>query len=45
MNVEAKRLVEITSRAIEVPCQELRPADAIRFVNQFTTGHGNYMST
>jgi hypothetical protein len=44
MDVKAKPLAEITSRAIEVLCQELGPADAIRFINQFTTGHENYMA-
>jgi hypothetical protein len=42
MKVEAKPLAEVTSRAIEVLCRELGPVDAIRFINQFKTGYGNY---
>lgn len=42
MIVELKPLAEVTSRAIEVLARELGTADAVRFINQFTTGHGNY---
>ncbi len=42
MIVESKPLAEVTSRAIEVLARELGTADAVRFINQFTTGHGNY---
>ena len=44
MNVEMKPLAEVTSRAIEVLSRELGSADAIRFINQFTNGHGDYTS-
>ncbi len=42
MTVESKPLAEITRRAIELPSREMGAADTIRFVNQFTTGHGDY---
>jgi hypothetical protein len=44
MNIEMKPLAEVTSRAIEVLSRELGSADAIRFINQFTNGHGDYTS-
>ena len=37
-----KPLAEITQRAIAVLSRELGTADTIRFINQFTTGFGNY---
>ena len=45
MSTGPKSLAEITSRAIEVLVRELGPADAIRFINQFSTGHGNYTAS
>lgn len=42
MTVETKPLAEITRRAIEVLTRELGSADTLRFINQFTTGHGDY---
>jgi hypothetical protein len=42
MNVETKPLAEVTRRAIEVLSRELGAADTLRFVNQFTTGYGDY---
>jgi hypothetical protein len=42
--VKSKPLAEITHRAIEVLARELGAADAIRFINQFTTGYGDYTS-
>jgi hypothetical protein len=42
MNVERKPLAEVTGRAIEVLSRELGPADALRFINQFTNGYGDY---
>ncbi|MFI5459966.1 MAG: hypothetical protein ACHRXM_31485 [Isosphaerales bacterium] len=44
MTVKAKPLAEVTHRAIEVLARELGAADAIRFINQFTTGYGDYTS-
>lgn len=37
-------LAEITQRAIEVLSRELGTADTLRFINQFTIGHGDYVS-
>ncbi len=42
MTVEMKPLAEVTSRAIALLTRELGAADALRFVNQFTTGFGDY---
>lgn len=42
MTVETKPLAEITRRAIEVLTRELGSADTLRFINQFTTGYGDY---
>ena len=42
MTVQTKPLAEVTRRAIEVLSRELGAADTLRFVNQFTTGFGNY---
>jgi hypothetical protein len=42
MNMERKPLAEVTNRAIEVLYRELGAADALRFINQFSNGHGDY---
>ena len=42
MTVPMKPLAEVTHRAIEVLSRELGIADTLRFVNQFTTGYGDY---
>jgi hypothetical protein len=42
--VRTKPLAEVTQRAIEILSRELGTADTIRFINQFTTGHGDYTS-
>ncbi len=42
MTVKHKPLAEVTQRAIEILCRELGAADTIRFINQFTNGHGDY---
>ena len=42
MTVETKPLAELTNRAIELLSRELGAADTLRFVNQFTTGYGDY---
>ena len=44
MTVRTKPLAEVTQRAIEILYRELGTADTIRFINQFTTGHGDYTS-
>lgn len=42
MNIQAKPLSEITQKAIEVLTKEIGIVDTIRFLNQFTTGYGDY---
>jgi hypothetical protein len=39
---QAKPLAEITRQAIEILSRELGPADTMRFIGQFSTGHGDY---
>ena len=42
MIVKNKPLAEVSQRAIEILCRELGAVDTVRFINQFTTGHGDY---
>lgn len=42
MTIKAKPLAEITQEAIGVLCREIGIVNTLRFVNQFTTGYGNY---
>jgi hypothetical protein len=42
MTVRAKPLAEITHEAFGILCKTLGVANTIRFINQFTTGYGNY---
>ena len=42
MIIESQPLAEITQTAIRLLCQEMGVANTIRFLNQFTTGYGNY---
>lgn len=42
MTVPARSLSEINADAIQVLARELGVADTARFINQFTTGYGNY---
>jgi hypothetical protein len=42
MNAQLKPLTEITAEAIRVLCKEIGVANTVRFLNQFTTGYGNY---
>lgn len=42
MNVQAKPLSEITRRAIDLLSKEMGIVDTVRFLNQFTTGYGDY---
>ncbi len=44
MTVKTKPLAQVTHEAIEVLCRELGAVDALRFINQFSTGHGDYTS-
>ena len=43
MNVQAKPLSEITRQAIDLLSKEMGIVDTVRFLNQFTTGYGNYI--
>jgi hypothetical protein len=42
MNVQEKPLSEITRNAIDLLSKEMGIVDTVRFLNQFTTGYGNY---
>lgn len=42
MNIQTKPLNKITNEAIHVLCREIGVVDMVRFINQYTTGHGNY---
>ena len=42
MILETKPLNQITQEAIQVLYQEIGVVDTVRFLNQFTTGYGNY---
>ena len=42
MTVKNKPLAEVSQRAIELLCRELGAVDTVRFLNQFSTGHGDY---
>jgi hypothetical protein len=43
MIAETKPLVEITSEAIRMLSREMGLVNTVRFLNQFTTGYGNYV--
>jgi len=42
MKVHVKPLTEITQFATHILCKEMGVANTIRFINQFTTGYGDY---
>jgi hypothetical protein len=42
MELDARPLAEITSLALKVLYREIGIVNTVRFVNQFTTGYGNY---
>jgi hypothetical protein len=42
MNIQVKPLSEITRNAIDLLSKEMGIVDTVRFLNQFTTGYGNY---
>ena len=42
MITQTKNLSEITQQAIDVLLKEVGVANTIRFLNQFSTGYGNY---
>jgi hypothetical protein len=39
---ETKPLAEITQNAINILHKEIGVVNTVRFINQFTTGYGNY---
>lgn len=42
MTTETASVAEITTKAIELLCRQIGPVHSARFLNQFTTGSGNY---
>jgi hypothetical protein len=42
MTVQLKPLTEITKQALDLLAKELGVVDTVRFLNQFTTGYGDY---
>jgi len=42
MTIEARPLVEITKEALKILNKEMGIVDTVRFINQFTTGYGDY---
>jgi hypothetical protein len=42
MSVQVKPLSELTRQAIDLLSKEMGIVDTVRFLNQFTTGYGNY---
>lgn len=42
MNPAMKPLSEVTKRAVDVLSKEIGIADTVRFLNQFSTGYGDY---
>ncbi len=42
MTTQLKPLSEVNHQAIRLLSEQLGIVDTFRFVNQFTTGHGNY---
>lgn len=42
MPVPARSLFELTQHAIQLLSREIGVADTMRFLNQFSTGSGNY---
>jgi hypothetical protein len=42
VTITALPLSEITRSAIHLLCQEMGVVNTARFINQFTTGYGNY---
>ncbi len=42
MTVEARPLTEITQQALRLLFREMGVVNTIRFLNQYTTGSGNY---
>lgn len=43
MMTETRPLVEITQEALQILYRELGNVNTVRFLNQFTSGYGNYI--
>ncbi len=42
MITEIRPLAEITAQAISLLCKEIGVVNTVRFINQFSTGYGDY---
>ena len=42
MTTSTASVAEITTTAIALLCRQIGPVNTVRFLNQFTTGFGNY---
>lgn len=42
MIADARPLTEITREALQILYKEIGIVNTVRFINQFTTGYGNY---
>lgn len=42
MSIQPKPLSEVTQQAIDLLFKEIGIVNTVRFLNQFTTGYGNY---
>ena len=42
MSIQLKPLTEITQQAIDLLFKEIGVVNTVRFLNQFTTGYGDY---
>ena len=42
MNIQSKPLSEVTQQALTLLSKEMGIVDTVRFLNQFTTGYGDY---
>jgi hypothetical protein len=42
MKIQTKSLNNINQEAITLLCQQMGLVNTVRFINQFTTGYGNY---
>jgi hypothetical protein len=42
MRIPTKPLNDINKEAIDILCQRIGLVNTVRFVNQFSTGYGNY---
>jgi hypothetical protein len=42
MTIQRKPLSQVSHQAIQLLSEQLGVVDTLRFVSQFTTGHGNY---